>query len=244
MTPLDWSFPGVFALSQFEQEALALSLRVASIAVLSSLPIGIAIAFILARFRFPGHGLLNAVVHMPLVLPPVVVGYLLLVLLGRNGPLGSLIEDVFGVRLAFSTSGAVIACAVVSFPLLVRSVRLSIEAIDTRLESAARTLGANETRVFLTITLPMMVPGILTGSLLAFARALSEFGATITFAANVPGETQTLPLALYTVLQSPGGDAAAFRLCVLSILLAVAAIATSEWLSQRLIASRNGEAVA
>lgn len=220
-------------LTAFEIQAIQLSLEIGTVAVIGSLPIGIAAAWLLARKAFPGRALLNVAVHLPLVLPPVVVGYLLLVLLGRQGALGGPLEAWFGVRLPFTKAGAAIACAVVAFPLLVRAIRLSIEASDQRLEAAARTLGASEVRVFLTVTLPLMVPGILTGATLAFARALSEFGATITFAANIPGQTQTLPLALFTVTQSPGGEAAAARLCLLSIVLAVGAIGVSEWLSRR-----------
>lgn len=222
-----------FALSRAEAQALALTLHTASLAVLWSTPPAIALGWLLARRRFPGHGLLNALVHLPLVLPPVVVGYLLLVLLGRNGALGAPLEALFGVRLAFTTEAVVVACAVVSFPLYVRAVRQAAEAADLRLESAARTLGASEGRVFLTITLPLMAPGILTGATLAFARALGEFGATITFAANIPGATQTLPLALFAVTQSPGGDEAAARLCLISVALAFAALGASEWMSQR-----------
>jgi len=220
-------------LTPFEVEAISLSLQIGTVAVIGSLPAGIAAAWLLARKDFIGHGLLNVAVHLPLVLPPVVVGYLLLVLLGRQGALGSPLEAWFGIRLPFTKAGAAVACAVVAFPLMVRAIRLSIEAADRRLEAAARTLGAGEARVFLTVTLPLMVPGILTGATLAFARALSEFGATITFAANIPGQTQTLPLALFTVTQSPGGEAAAARLCLLSIVLAVGAIGVSEWLSRR-----------
>lgn len=227
----------MWALSDFELEALRLSLQVATAAVLWSLPLGIAVAWVLARKRFPGHGLLNAVVHLPLVLPPVVIGYLLLVGLGRNSPIGSFLEETFGLRFAFTTAGATVACAVVAFPLLVRAVRQAIEAIDTRYEAAARTLGASEFRVFATITLPMMAPGILAGVTLAFARAVSEFGATITFAANIPGQTQTLPLALFTTLQSPGGEAEAMRLCLMSIALAIVALGLSEWLNQRMQAN-------
>ena len=224
----------MFGLTDFEREALALSLQVATSAVVWSLPLGIAVAWLLAKKRFPGHALLNAIVHLPLVLPPVVIGYLLLIGLGRNSPLGAALEDTFGIRFAFTSAGATIACAVVAFPLLVRAVRLSIEAIDTRYEAAARTLGASEWRVFTSVTLPLMTPGILAGATLAFARAVSEFGATITFAANIPGQTQTLPLALYTTLQSPGGETAAIRLCMLSIVIAIASLALSEWIARRM----------
>jgi molybdate transport system permease protein len=197
------------------------------------MPAAILVGWLLARRRFPGHGLLNAIVHLPLVLPPVVVGYLLLVLLGRNGPVGAALEDAFGVRLIFSTSGVVVACAIVAFPLFVRAVRQAAESADPRFEQVARSLGRSDLRVFATITLPLMAPGVLAGATLAFARAVGEFGATITFAANIPGVTQTLPLALYTVLQTPGGEAAAQRLCLLSLLLAGAALGFSEWLARR-----------
>jgi molybdate transport system permease protein len=201
--------------------------------VAGALPLAVAVGWLLARRRFPGHGLLNAVVHLPLVLPPVVIGYLLLVLLGRNGALGTALEDAFGLRLVFSTGGVVVACAVVGFALFVRAVRQAAEASDPRLEQVARSLGRGELRVFANITLPLMAPGVLAGAILAFVRAVGEFGATITFAADIPGVTQTLPLALYSVLQTPGGEAAARRLCVLSILLAGAALAISEWLARR-----------
>lgn len=219
-------------LTDMEQAALMLSLRASAQAVLWSLPFAIALGWLLGTKRFPGHALLNAVVHLPLVLPPVVLGYLLLLLLGRNGPLGAVLLEWFGIRIAFSTEAVVIACAVVGFPLLVRAIRQSAEAIDPRYASAARSLGASEPRIFLAVTLPLMAPGILTGVTLAFARAVGEFGATITLAGNLPGRTQTLPLALYTVSQSPGGDMAALRLCLLSLALAGAALLLSEALSR------------
>ncbi|MBC58457.1 MAG: molybdate ABC transporter permease subunit [Confluentimicrobium sp.] len=221
-------------LSVMEWQALMLSLRSATLAVLWSLPLAIGLGWLLARRRFPGHWLLNAVVHLPLVLPPVVLGYLLLVLLGREGVIGAPLHALFGVRLAFSTQAVVIACAVVSFPLLVRAIRQSAESMDHRFEAAARSLGAGELRVFLTVTLPLMSPGILTGLTLGFARAVGEFGATITLAANIPGKTQTLPLALFSVTQSPGGDAAAARLCALSLALAGMALIGSELVSRRM----------
>jgi molybdate transport system permease protein len=221
-------------LSDMEWMALALSLRASIIAVLISLPLALLCGWLLARYRFPGHDLLNAVLHMPLVLPPVVTGYLLLILLGQNGAIGGPLYAIFGIRLAFSTPAVVIACAVVSFPLLLRAIRQSAEAMDQRYETAARSLGASELRIFLTVTLPLLSPGILTGMTLAFARAVGEFGATITLAANIPGRTQTLPLALYSVTQIPGAEAAAARLCVLSILLAGAALIASEIVSRKL----------
>lgn len=221
------------SLSPFEMQALLLSLKASSAAVLFSLVPGIALGWLLARRTFPGRALLNAVVHLPLVLPPVVLGYILLVLFSRNGPLGAPLDALFGIRFAFSQAGVVLACAVVSFPLLVRSIRQSAEAADPRLEAAARSLGASELRIFLTVTLPLMAPGIVAGMTLAFARAVGEFGATITFAANIPGQTQTLPLALFTVTQSPGGEDQALRLCILSLGLAGGALLASEWIARR-----------
>ncbi len=221
-------------LSPLELEALALSLRVALWSVLTSLPVGLLVAWVLARREFFGKSALNAIVHLPLVLPPVVVGYLLLVLLGREGPLGRLLYDLFGVGLPFTWEGAALAAAVMAFPLMVRAMRLSLESVDRRLEAAARTLGAGPTGVFLTITVPLMAPGIVVGALLGFARSLGEFGATITFAANIPGETRTLPLALYTLTQTPGGEAAALRLTALSVALSLAALAASEYAARRL----------
>ena len=221
-------------LSPLEWEALALSLRVALWSVLTSLPVGLLVAWVLARREFFGKSALNAIVHLPLVLPPVVVGYLLLVLLGREGPLGRLLYDLFGVGLPFTWEGAALAAAVMAFPLMVRAMRLSLESVDQRLEAAARTLGAGPTGVFLTITLPLMAPGIVVGALLGFARSLGEFGATITFVANIPGETRTLPLALYTLTQTPGGEGAALRLTALSVALSLAALAASEYAARRL----------
>ena len=220
-------------MSPAEAEALALSLRVASWSVLLSLPPGIAVAWLLARGRFPGRTLLNGLVHLPLVLPPVVVGYLLLLAFGRRGPVGMWLEDWFGITVAFTWKGAAIAAAVMSFPLLVRAIRLSIEAIDPRLESAARTLGARPAWVFLTVTLPLAVPGIVTGVVLAFARSLGEFGATITFVSNIPGETRTLPLAVFTLLQTPGGEGGALRLAAIAFLVALTALIASEALARR-----------
>lgn len=221
-------------LSPLESEALALSLRVAFWSVAASLPLGLAVAWLLARREFVGKNVLNGVVHLPLVLPPVVVGYLLLVLLGRQGPLGRLLHDGLGLTVAFTWQGAAVAAAVMAFPLMVRAMRLSFEAVDRRLEAAARTLGARPWDVFATITLPLMSPGILAGAILAFARSLGEFGATITFVSNIPGETRTLPLALFSEVQSPGGEQAALRLAVISVVLAFAALAASELLARRL----------
>ncbi len=222
------------ALTPLEVEAIMLSLRVAGWAVLVSLPLGIAVAWLLARYRFPGHSIVNGLVHLPLVLPPVVVGFVLLLLLGRQGPLGAWLDDWFGITLAFTWQGAAVASAVVSFPLMVRAIRLSIEGMDQRLETAARTLGAPPVWVFLSISLPLMAPGVLTGTILAFARCLGEFGATITFVSNIPGETRTLPLALYTYTQVPGGLDGAFRLMVIAIVIAFAALVASELLARAL----------
>ena len=226
--------------SPLEIEALALSLRVALWSVVTSLPVGLWVAWLLARGTFPGKGALNAIVHLPLVLPPVVVGYFLLVLLGREGPLGQVLDRVFGISLPFTWQGAALAAAVMAFPLMVRAMRLSLEAVDRRLEAAARTLGARPFEVFLTVTLPLMAPGILAGALLAFARSLGEFGATITFAANIPGETRTLPLALFSMTQTPGGETQALRLAALSVLLSLAALAASEYTARRLRARIEG----
>ena len=226
-------------LSQLEIEALSLSLKVSVWAVACILLPGIAIAWLLARRDFPGKALLDGFVHLPLVLPPVAIGYVLLVMFGRNGPLGALLYDWLGVNLIFSWRGAAVAAGIMAFPLLVRAVRLSMEVVDQRLETAARTLGARPWRVFLTITLPLASPGILTGVLLAFIRCLGEFGATITFAANVPGETRTLPLALYTALQVPGGEDAAMRLALVAIALAIGALLASQFLARE-VAKRIG----
>ena len=221
-----------------ELEIVLLSLKVAFFALAASLPPAIAIAFVLARKDFPGKTLFDAAVHLPLVLPPVVVGYALLLLFGTQGPLGRLLEPL-GVVLMFRWTGAALAAAIMGFPLLVRAIRLGIEAVDPRLETAARTLGARRARVFFTITLPLAVPGVVTGSLLAFARALGEFGATITFVSNIPGETRTLPLAIYTFTQSPEGDAAALRLALFSVALSLAALAISERLVRRATRARD-----
>ena len=221
------------ALSPEEWVAVRLSIKVASIATLASLPLGILIAILLARGRFWGHSLLNGFVLLPLILPPVVTGYALLVLFGRRGPVGTLLADWFGIVLSFRWTGAALACGVMGFPLLVRAIRLSIEGVDRRLEDAASTLGANRAWVFLTVTLPLILPGILAGAVLCFAKAMGEFGATITFVSNIPGETQTLPSAIYTLLQVPGGDAGAFRLTLVSVAIAMLALLVSELLARR-----------
>jgi molybdate transport system permease protein len=227
-------------LTDVEIEALRLSLWVSGWSVALSLPVGILIAWVLARLRFPGKNLLDGLVHLPLVLPPVVTGYLLLVLMGRNGLIGAALYKYLGIVLAFNWKGAVLAAAVMSFPLLVRAVRLSLESVDQGLEAAARTLGAGPLRVFFTVTLPLMVPGIITGLILAFARSLGEFGATITFVSNIRGQTQTLPLALYSLTQVPDGEMGAMRLCILSVLIAMAALLCSEILSRRYAARMRG----
>jgi len=219
-------------LSPAEIVAIELSLKVAFWAMLVSLPFGVLIAVVLARVEFWGKSVVNGLVHLPLVLPPVVTGYLLLLLLGRNGPLGQLLDETFGIVVAFRWTAAVIAAAVMGFPLMVRAIRLSVEAIDRRLEAAASTLGANPVWVFVTVTLPLMLPGIVAGMLLTFARSLGEFGATITFVSNIPGQTQTLSAAIYTFTQVPGGDAGALRLTVVSIVLAMAALLVSELLAR------------
>ncbi len=224
-------------LTPFETEALGLSLRVAFWSVTLSLPLGLLAAWALARWQFYGKTLLNGLIHLPLVLPPVVVGYGLLVLFGRKGPLGAWLYDTFGITVAFSWRGAALAAAVMAFPLMVRAMRLSLEAVDRRLESAARTLGAGPVNVFLTVTLPLMAPGILAGAILAFARSLGEFGATITFVSNIPGETRTLPIALYTLIQTPDGEAGALRLALISVAVALLALAASEIIARRLARS-------
>lgn len=223
----------MFALTPLEIEAVQLSLKVSLWAVAVSLPFGIAVAWVLARCDFPGKSLFDALVHVPLVVPPVVIGYLLLVLLGRNGAVGGWLYDVFGVTVAFSWQGAAVAAAVMAFPLMVRAIRLSIEAIDTRLEQAARTLGAGPLDVFFSVTLPLTGSGIVVGIILAFARALGEFGATITFVSAIPGETTTLPVALYGLAQVPGQEGSAIRLVVLSIVIAFAAMFVSEVIARR-----------
>lgn len=220
-------------LSGAEWEIVLLSLKVAGAAILASMPIAFALAWVLARKRFAGKVLLDAVVHLPLVLPPVVTGWLLLVAFGANGPVGALLQRWFGMTLVFRWTGAALAAAVMAMPLMVRAIRLSIETVDRRLEDAARTLGANRWQTFLTITLPLAMPGVLAAAVLGFARSIGEFGATVTFASNVPGETQTLPLAIYSALQVPGSDAAVARLALVSVALSLAALALSEWLASR-----------
>lgn len=230
----------MFDLSPQDWTAVALSLRVAAVSTVVALPFGIIIAMLLARGSFWGKSLLDAVVHLPLVLPPVVTGYLLLISLGRKAPLGAFLEDHFGIVFSFRWTGAALACGVMAFPLLVRAIRLSIEAIDRRLEDAAATLGANRSWTFITVTLPLALPGIIAGMMLAFARALGEFGATITFVSNIPGETQTISAAIYSLIQVPGGDSDALKLVVISVVICVAALLASEWLAKRATARLHG----
>ncbi len=221
-------------LSAEEWTAVRLSLLVAVTAMACSLPIGVAVAYLLARGRFWGKSLLDTVVHLPLILPPVVTGYLLLILFGKHGPAGAFLEKYFGIVFSFRWTGAALACAVMGFPLMVRAIRLSIEAVDTKLESAAGTLGASPLMVFATVTLPLCLPGVIAGAILSFAKSMGEFGATITFVSNIPGETQTLPSAIYTFTQVPGGDAGALRLTLVSVLISMAALLGSELLARRL----------
>src|SRR5215468_2174070 len=220
-------------LSPEEWTAVRLSLRVATVAMLASLPFGIAVAYLLARGRFPGKAILSGIVFLPLILPPVVTGYLLLLSFGRRGPIGAFLDQHFGIVFSFRWTGAALACAVMAFPLLVRSIRLSIEAVDRKLEEAAGTLGANPLWVFLLVTLPLTLPGVIAGMILCFAKAMGEFGATITFVSNIPGETQTLPSAIYTFTQIPGGEAGAMRLTLVSIAISMVALVVSELMARR-----------
>lgn len=228
-------------LTPFELEALRLSLWISGWAVIGSLGPGVLMAWVLARKQFPGKALVDGLVHLPLVLPPVVTGYMLLLLMGRRGMVGSWLYDITGLTFAFNWKGAALASAVMAFPLLVRAVRLSIEGVDQGLEQAARTLGAGPLDLFFTVTLPLIFPGILTGIILAFARSLSEFGATITFVSNIPGETRTLPLALYTLTQMSDGEAGALRLCLISVVVALVALVASELLARRMNRRMKGE---
>lgn len=227
-------------LTDYELTALLLSLKIAGVAIVFSLPMGILLAWLLARKQFIGKSVLDGIIHLPLVLPPVVIGYLLLISMGRQGFLGKYLYEWFGFTFSFSWRGATLAVAVVSFPLMVRSIRLAIEGVDQKLEQAARTLGATPFKVFFTITLPLTIPGILTGALLAFARALGEFGATITFVSNIPGQTQTIPLAMYSFIETPGAEEQAGRLCVIAIVIALSSLFASEWLTR--LARRRLEA--
>lgn len=223
---MDW-------LSPEEWSAVALSLRVSLWATALALPFGLFIAYALARWDFPGRQILNGLVHLPLILPPVVTGYLLLLTFGIRGPVGSILHDM-GITLAFRWTGAALAAAIMGFPLMVRAMRLSIEAVDPKLEEAAATLGASRTWVFATVTLPLILPGVLAGAILAFAKAMGEFGATITFVSNIPGQTQTLPSAIYAFLQVPGGEASALRLVAISVVVALGALILSEVLARRM----------
>jgi molybdate transport system permease protein len=216
-----------------EWQAVALSLKVAVWATVLSLPPGIAIAWVLARCSFPGKQLVNGIVHLPLILPPVVTGYLLLIGFGRTGPIGAWLENTFGLVLAFRWTGAVLAAAIMGFPLMVRAIRLGFEAVDPKLEQAAATLGASRLWVFVTVTLPLILPALITGAVLGFAKAMGEFGATITFVSNIPGQTQTLPSAIYTFLQVPGGETSALRLVAISVGVAMAALVASELMARR-----------
>jgi molybdate transport system permease protein len=220
-------------LSDTEWQALILSLRVALAATAFSLPFGVAVAWILARKQFPGHGVLSGLVLLPLILPPVVTGYVLLLTFGRQGPVGGFLESTFGIVFAFRWTGAALAAAIMAFPLMVRAIQLSISAVDPKLEQAAGTLGASPFWVFLTVTFPLILPGVLTGAILAFAKAMGEFGATITFVSNIPGQTQTLPSAIYAALQVPGGEGSALRLIGISIVVAMLALFLAETVSRR-----------
>lgn len=223
-----------------EWQAVALSLKVACLAVAASLPFGLGMALLLARGRFPGRHLLNGIVHLPLILPPVVTGYVLLLGFGRRGPIGGFLESAFGIVLAFRWTGAALAAAIMAFPLMVRAMRLAIESVDPGLEEAAATLGASRLRVFFTVTLPLILPGVIAGAILAFAKAMGEFGATITFVSNIPGETRTVPSAIYAFLQVPGGEASALRLVVVSVVVAMAALVVSEVMARRVAARVAG----
>jgi len=214
-------------------EIILLSLKVSGVAVIATLPVAFGIAWLLARATFPGKLLVDAVVHLPLVLPPVVTGWLLLIAFGNNGPAGRWLEDWFGITVMFRWTGAALAAAIMALPLMVRAMRLSIEAVDPRLEAAARTLGASPLRTFFTITLPLARPGLLAGAVLGFARSIGEFGATITFVSNIPGETRTIPLAIYGALQIPGNEAAVTRLAIIAVVLSLGALLMSEWLARR-----------
>lgn len=230
----------MFELSPQDWTAVQLSLRVAAVSTVVALPFGIAIATLLARKEFWGKALLDAMVLLPLVLPPVVTGYLLLITFGRRAPVGAFLADHFGIVFSFRWTGAALACGIMAFPLMVRAIRLSIEAIDTRLEDAAATLGANRVWRFATITLPLALPGIIAGAILSFVRALGEFGATITFVSNIPGETQTISAAIYTLTQVPNGDADALKLVIVSVIISLAALIAAEWLARRATARIHG----
>jgi molybdate transport system permease protein len=224
----------MFDLTPAELEALRLSVKVGLVSMIASLPVGFGLAYLLARREFPGKSLVNGFVLLPLVLPPVVTGLVLLMLFGSQGPLGRFFEQTFGLTFAFRWTGAALAAGIMGLPLMVRAMRLSIEAVDRRLELAARTLGAKRGWAFLTITLPLSLPGVMAGAILSFAKSFGEFGATITFVSNIPGETQTLPIAIYSLLQTPGGDGPALRLAVLSVIVSMVAIVGAEWVERRI----------
>ena len=224
-----------------EWQAVALSLKVSFWATLLSLPFGLLCAMALARGQFIGRDVLNWLVHLPLVLQPVVTGYLLLLGFGRQGPIGSVMDELFGITLAFQWTGAALAASIMAFPLMVRAIRLAIEAVDPKLEEAAATLGASRMKVFSTVTLPLILPGIIAGAVLAFAKAMGEFGATITFVSNIPGETRTVPSAIYAFLQVPGGETSAIRLVLVAVAIAIGALILSEWLSRRVARRISGE---
>lgn len=230
------------ALTDAETIALFLSLKVAAVGMIASLPFGVALGLLLARRNFPGKLLLDGLLHLPLVIPPVATGYMLLLLFGIHGPAGALLYEWFGIRLVFSWQGAALVAALMGFPLMVRSIRLSAEAIDPGLMGAARTLGAVPARIFLTITLPLLLPGLIAGALLSFSRALGEFGATIAFVGNIPGETQTLPLALYSALQQPGGEEMGYRLVAMSVVLAIASLGAAELVARQIRKRISGAA--
>ncbi len=230
----------MLSLTPQEWTAVALSLRVAVVSTVTALPFGIAIALLLARKQFWGKAVVDGIVHLPLVLPPVVTGYLLLITFGRKAPAGAFLADHFGVVFSFRWTGAALACGVMAFPLMVRAIRLSIEAVDRRLEDAAATLGASPLWNFATVTLPLALPGVVAGMMLAFARALGEFGATITFVSNIPGETQTISAAIYTLTQVPEGDSKALGLVVVALVISLAALMASEWLARRANARLHG----
>lgn len=229
----------MWTLTPDELETLRLSLKVSLVATAAVLPLAFILAYALARWRFPGKILLDALIHLPLVVPPVVTGYFLLLLFGRNGPIGDWLESWFGVTVIFRWTGAAIAAGLMSLPLVVRAIRLSIEAVDVRLEGAARTLGASRWRAFASITVPLSLPGIIAGAVLGFAKSVGEFGATITFVSNIPGETRTLSVAIYSALQVPGAEAGVMRLALLSVLVSLAALVASEWLARRIRGGRG-----
>ena len=231
----------MFEISETAWTAITLTLRIAVVATLVAAPLGIAVAWLLARKRFPGKVFIESLVHLPLVLPPVVTGYLLLLTFGRRGAIGAFLADNFGIVLSFRWTGAALACGIMGFPLLVRPIRLSFEAIDVRLEQAAKTLGASPWRAFVTVTLPLALPGIIAGMVLCFAKAIGEFGATITFVSNIPGETQTIASAVYALIQTPSGDREAMQLIVVSMILAFGALLLSEWFARRAVSRMRGE---